>query len=71
MSKYIDVEEIIIPKGFNVKGEWIDTDLDNFRKYQVECSCCHAIYIGNYDSYDEPYDFNFCPNCGADMRGEK
>ena len=46
----------------------IDAVLDHFRKYEVVCSECGARYIGNYDSYDEPYEFNYCPNCGADMR---
>ena len=49
-------------------GRWIDKMLDHFRKYEVVCSECGARYIGNYDSYDEPYEFNYCPNCGADMR---
>ena len=53
------------------RGEWIEKDLDNFRKYEVVCSECSSRYVGNYDAYDEPYDFNFCPNCGADMRGDK
>jgi hypothetical protein len=55
----------------NVRGEWLSKNLDNFRKYEVICSVCGARFIGNYDAYDEPYDFNFCPNCGADMRGDK
>lgn len=50
------------------KGEWIEKDLDKFRKYSVTCNKCGTEYIGNYDAYDEPSDFNFCPNCGADMR---
>ena len=54
----------------NVRGEWLSKNLDNFRKYEVICSVCGARFIGNYDAYDEPYDFNFCPNCGADMRGD-
>lgn len=48
-------------------GRWIDKMLDHFRKYEVVCSECGARFIGNYDSYDEPYEFNFCPNCGARM----
>ncbi len=51
----------------NVRGEWLSKNLDNFRKYEVICSVCGARFIGNYDAYDEPYDFNFCPNCGAEM----
>ena len=49
------------------KGEWISKNLDNFRKYEVVCSECGARYVGNYDAYDEPSDFNYCPNCGARM----
>ena len=50
-----------------VRGRWFSKMLDNFRKYEVVCSECGARYIGNYDSYDEPYDFKYCPNCGARM----
>ena len=50
-------------------GEWSAKRLDNFRKYKVTCTVCSAEYIGNYDSYDEPSDFNYCPNCGAKMNG--
>ena len=46
------------------RGEWISEDLDNFRKYKVTCPHCGAWYVGNYDAYDEPYDFNYCPHCG-------
>jgi len=42
----------------NVRGHWIK------RKNWLNavCSCC---------SFEEKYPRNFCPNCGADMRGEK
>lgn len=52
-----------------VYGLWIERPLDNFRKYEVKCSVCGFRGIGNYDQYLEPADFNYCPNCGADMRG--
>lgn len=42
-----------------VKGEWIDMGSG-----QV-CSECHEIQYG-YDNYRR-----YCPNCGADMRGEE
>lgn len=54
-----------------VHGYWIERPLDNFRKYEVKCSECGFVGIGNYDQYLEPYDFNYCPNCGADMRERK
>lgn len=43
------------------KGHWIDTE---FLKLK-ECLCCHCRW-GMYDVED----FDFCPNCGADMRGD-
>lgn len=52
-------------------GHWITKDLDNFRKIECKCSECGYIGISNYDSYDDPYDFNYCPNCGALMDGEE
>ena len=43
-----------------VHGEWIDVS-DWWTPYQ-KCSICGAIVDG--------YGSNFCPNCGADMRGD-
>lgn len=39
------------------KGRWIDMD------DHVMCSCCGATHYG--------VDKNYCPNCGADMRGDE
>ena len=58
-----DVEEV-------KHGKWIGKQLDNFRKYEVTCSNCGWVGIENYDSYNDPSDFNYCPNCGAKMDGE-
>jgi hypothetical protein len=51
-------------------GYWIERTLDNFRKYEVKCSECGFVGIGNYDQYLEPCDFNYCPRCGARMDRE-
>ena len=52
------------------RGEWkhiIDKDWTGGELYR--CSCCNYGYaIG---AYHEPYEFQYCPNCGADMRGEE
>ncbi len=45
----------------NVKGEWI------LRKDTTECSNCHTKWR-NYRGLIST--FSFCPDCGADMRGE-
>ena len=44
----------------NVNGEWIFPYGD--KKYK-RCSVCGSVF------YSIPYNTNFCPNCGADMRG--
>lgn len=57
MAKGIDIE----PK----RGEWIMHIDDLFPCDSTqECSVCHAEQIINGN------DDNFCPNCGADMRGK-
>lgn len=66
IEQYIDQEpaaDVVEVKH----GKWIGKQLDNFRKYEVTCSNCGWIGIENYDSYNEPSDFNYCPNCGAKM----
>ena len=48
------------------KGKWIDTTW----KHTYKCSECgnflefHGVNAGRGDA-------NFCPNCGADMRGDR
>ena len=55
----------------NVKGEWIE---DNSREKSMmwRCSVCGRIAyyptIGKRKSYKKHCGYNFCPNCGADMR---
>ena len=57
-----------------VRGEWIKTfrymrenvNTGNIEPvYSCDCPFC-AWHTGN-----QGVRFNFCPNCGADMRGEK
>ena len=42
------------------KGKWIDITKDG-GCFLYKCSECSDLFLE---------DYNFCPNCGADMRGE-
>lgn len=54
-------ELLIVPE--RKTGKWIRGDAEKLTGSQ-RCSICHkACYKG------KDY-FNYCPNCGADMRGE-
>lgn len=57
----------------NVRGEWVE---DNRREKSMmwRCSVCGRIAyyptIGERKSYKKHCGYNFCPNCGADMRSK-
>lgn len=54
-----------------VRGEYIgeaDGYADGELVYDMwSCSVCGC----RYEDWDEKPTYNFCPNCGADMRGEQ
>lgn len=57
---YLEVAE---PKT----GRWVE-DTEQSAKHIEKiyfCSNCH-----NFEAWGETELYNFCPNCGADMRGE-
>ena len=47
----------------NVRGEWLSGDCMG-----ASCSKCGEYF--SFRTFSEVYNFNFCPNCGADMRGD-
>lgn len=51
-----------------VRGEWINDGLGDWY-----CSSCRVLHT--FDEYGDVHPlvdcgYNFCPNCGADMRGD-
>lgn len=67
MVKIMDIAKsivIAIPSAQPRAGHWIEhkwaEEANEMLISNYECSECH---------YWERYDSNFCPNCGADMRG--
>lgn len=65
------IEELIekLPSAERKKGHWVSTDDGWDGEYFVcsECGCPWTLIEGS----PEDNGMNFCPNCGADMRGEK
>ena len=48
----------------NVMGEWQKVDEQPYFRKHFHKVCCSVCRKQGYDYW------NFCPNCGADMRGE-
>ena len=54
------------------KGKWIaqEDELGEYASGCFECSNCHEVFwVESGTPQDNEY--NYCPNCGADMRGEQ
>lgn len=47
------------------KGKWIPHEDEDGEHYGDKCSECGEWYVMPYGKT------NFCPNCGAEMRGEE
>ena len=56
------------------KGKWVYHESQNDRYDDMVCPFCKKSYTVDAYRIDDigftAEDFNFCPNCGADMRGE-
>lgn len=63
----IDREDTIEPE--RKKGEWIEQD-DAWDGVYYECSVCKEPFT-LIDGTPSENLYNFCPNCGADMRGNE
>ena len=71
-----DVAEILInhieakrkSEPQRMRGKWVGTEFDGYADgnpvyYEWKCSACGCVVE------DEEPTWNYCPNCGADMRG--
>ena len=66
--KFEDASQYAEPK----KGEWINKEFYGIGEGSAECSICHKRSSGYKE--DDGWGvhclfYDFCPNCGADMRG--
>ena len=50
------------------RGEWVMIDEHCNHAKTYECTACRRAV--ELDHYARRCDYNFCPYCGADMRGE-
>ena len=57
-----------IPTVDRPHGEWIEQS-DNYGDPYYECSVCEDAFI-TLEGTPKENHYNFCPNCGADMRKE-
>ena len=57
----IDAASVVCGEWVKISGDWIDGPC-GARYFPIRCSVC------GYSTYDDAT--KFCPNCGADMRGE-
>lgn len=51
------------------QGKWVEEKDGWYGGQGCRCSSCGYGY--SYKAYHEPYEFDFCPNCGAKMDGEE
>lgn len=56
-----DVKEV-------VRGEWVERD-EYYDDIVYRCSACRTDFC-LYEGTPQENEWNFCPNCGADMRGK-
>lgn len=75
VSGYMDaldkVEEVILSAQAveRPKGRWNIVEFNsNSRTVVIECPECSAVF--EVDSFSFGLNYNFCHNCGADLRGE-
>ena len=61
-----DVEVFrLLPSAGRMKGKWHQKF---YQKVEIMvCSECGNVF--SYDAETGVRDYNFCPNCGSDMRG--
>lgn len=59
-----------LPSAERKRGEWIETS-ESIGWEEVgcaECSVCgKTLVLGDYTMDDIKFDYNYCPNCGAEM----
>lgn len=68
LINHIEAREKSEPQ--RMRGRWVGTEFDGYADgnpvyYEWKCSACGCVVE------DEEPTWNYCPNCGADMRESK
>lgn len=66
-DKFKQAYEMAIKELERKKGNWIEQE-DGWGGYYYDCSVCKESWT-TIDGTPSDNGMNFCPNCGADMRG--
>ena len=69
----VEHDRIMTSGSAENKGEWIEVVIERFpngekQMWHYECSACS---MGEPPCPINKEHWDFCPNCGADMRGDK
>lgn len=67
-TEYVDIEDIKELPPVEDKGEWNVSHTDIDELWATCSNCDEEVKMRLTDDYT-PIFYNFCPNCGADMRG--
>lgn len=65
-DKWIEAIDMAIEALKRPQAEWVkavDDGIWSFTDAYAECDQCHKVTFNGWN-------MNYCPNCGADMRGE-
>lgn len=65
-----EIKEMLETVPQRMRGRWVGIDFDGYADgnpvyYTWKCSVCNCLVE------DEEPTWDFCPNCGADMRGKE
>jgi hypothetical protein len=63
---YVD-DLMALPSADAVQGEWVRKYDDKINCYWYECDQCGEYRPRN--QFGNEYNSNYCPNCGARMKG--
>lgn len=70
ITHFLDRQPTIDPESLRAKGRWDASGRYTFEdgSLAVRCNICGASL---HEDEWQKYNWNYCPNCGADMKGEK